>query len=647
MIVVALRSTGQVTRVGFSSLFPAILGVFVCFCFWGCGGSGSLAVSSLQHLNGQESQGQNLRLTVRLADQAQGTVNQAEEGTVFRSLRARLRQGEQDLQQLEVAIEPEQNQSQVAFTNVQPGTYTVVVSGFDVAEVLVAEVSATVTVQLGQVSRVTLVLRPGEVPPPPPPPPVLGRGYFVRQGATGSGLAFDDPSGDLQAVLELYRAEPLDFIYIFHTPDPLIVDGIAELPDGLLLIGEGSELVINAQAFSGQGVLGQTVVPAGERPLVLVNFEVGSDVSLLGFHARQGPEGFGFDINGQQNVLFENMIVDGTGAEATTPTIHMPDFQGLFHFVESTLVRDTEVDLGLVASCEQGVTILRAEGSEFGLSRNEITAVGVGTQAHMDFRGNTISAVFDFFHDVQSQGDVLLENNDFVNPGNDNVFFNMSRSTGVTGRLHVLNNRWDNYSRGSIGCTGSISELAWIGNTYTGNLAQRILLFFTNGTLADVVIVDNVFQQGNVSGDPDIQLDILPGTGPSEVRTRVSNNTLFNGLAASALGAAGSLNIGILENDRIAAGSSRIDLDLSSSAEGATLCTLVRDNVVNFVQFLGPNLISTSQFIFEVIDVDDTINDYNTVLNSASVTGVVASEDIPGICEFPEATVNPIVFPNL
>ncbi len=157
-----------------------ILSTLACFCLTlsGCGGSGVNPLTE-QPTEGVVSSAQNVRLNIRLADRT-STVSQLGEMTPIRVIRAQLLQGQQAVQQLEVEVEPEDTQATLGFTQVQPGTYTVVVRGLDEDGEVLAETSAELVVEFGRISRVTLVLRPGILPPPPPPPPLTLNGYFVQ-----------------------------------------------------------------------------------------------------------------------------------------------------------------------------------------------------------------------------------------------------------------------------------------------------------------------------------------------------------------------------------------------------------------------------------------------------------------------------------
>ncbi len=613
----------------------------VVLMFAGCGG-GSVPPDSLS-LQAADATSQNVRLQVRLAAEA-AVTSQSEAGTDFRLVRATLNRAEVSLQEVEAEVSPEAESSNLVFSGVPPGSYLVVVQGFDAQGELLAQSSAAIEVLSGQVSRVSLVLRGGQIePPPPPPPPVLGFGYFVRQGATGSGLRPDDPAGSLEQVLELYDAEPRDFIFIFHAPEPLQVPGFTELPEGLNLIGEAAGLEFDGRAVDGD-LLAQSSIPPGLPPEVVANFLVGNDSLLAGFACRAGAEGPVVDLRGKEQIALELMIVDGSGLGGEGAAVNFEGFRGLLEF-SGVRFRDFATSQNsLSGSFEQGVSLLRLQGCEIS---GRFALEGQGTaEVNLDCQNSRFSGLVDVFLEEETAGNILFQESEFFAPPGlqERILVSLFGDT-VDGRVHFVDNLFRNYSITTSGSEGA-QEWVWTGNFFEvlDSTDAKLSLTFLGGNSAVV------FHQNRLGPSDPIEVPIpidmqLFVSGQAQAQMRVSENEFFGSFFAQ-VSLDGSLDLGVLENSEYQDPDTfgQFQLFLAAQSDAQRLCTLITGNT-----FTDLFLTAFGTGIFEVeaneVDVEDALNADNTIVLNLVVDPQVSAVLTPGACEFPAAAVAPIVFP--
>ncbi len=607
----------------------------------GCGGgSGVASVSDVSGEPTLAAEQQNLNLTVRLIQPDQ--VSPQMVGTPIRTVLAFLQEGGQVLQQFEVEVDPEDEQSRLTFSNIQPGDYEIVVQGLDADGEVIAETSAEVEVRLGSVSRVTLVLSPGL--------PQI-EGYFVRQGATGSGLFLDDPSGDLPAILALFAEGPRDFVFIYHHDEPLALDEVLDLPDDLNLLGEAVGLSVN----------GQDLILPGERPQLVGNFRTGSNLLVEGVTLGQGDAGPTVDLSQGQNANFRGVVFERP-TPAQLPHLDLVEFTGLLLLDDCQFSLEEErSELGAInGSFGEGVSVFRVRDTELPNDGIFVTSAGQGTQMGVDFSGSLIRGPLEIDYLPESAGNVLVQNCEMQGVGGQQPDLWVEHGEGVVGEVQFRENAWLYYGSWNLNMLGDGGTVAWIGNQYSGTDCALAFLDFDNGDYEFIYhqnqrldpVGDGIPEPGPIVG-PDIwdgtELLLRQGQNQGgELRARFSENQFSNG--PTCLSTFGATEVGVLDNTRLADTQPRLVFGtqqiFGEDQADDEVCALVLNNDADRLTLIGgavngsnvPRLFLDRVDATLLMEIEAEVLENNEDLNQVTLLGNVIQPALEP-CQVPEAEV--------
>ncbi len=437
-------------------------------------------------------------------------------------------------------------------------------------------------------------------------------------------------------MLGLWEAEPRDFIFLFFGPQPLVLPGIVELPDGLILIGEGTGLSVLPQATEEQ-----VVIPPGNPPILEASLQVGSDSRLSGFIIEQNGAGANLDLREVQNVILENLEFQRPEVDPPFSHLFLTEFTGLLE-VQSCFFsgQNESSEFGSIfGSVPSGQAVIRIVNSELSEDTFQLRA-GPGTAyLGVDLRGNLMKGGLDVVLDNDSTGDVLLEANTLRGRAGFHPGLAIGHGDGAGGEVQFRNNLWDdcgpiNFSAASTATGGRIALLD--DNRFTGGQAGQANYNFFGGTY-QFVYHDNRRLDPTEDGQ-DTQIRALGAT--ANISVRVSESVVSNGFDFTVFN--GNLAIGALNNTSLTPLTSSFNF-IAEVTAGVTegIQARVIGNILESLNFQGG--ITTDEGVIEVEDLAD-IGNINTVSSTPGQSGNVENLT-PDSVLVPPASVPPIEFP--